>query len=60
MAFGLTYAVPILQNSMPNVLAGLLNSKCFVCIDVVLVVGKDFEEHIENLKKVFMQFQMQG
>ena len=53
MAFGLTNAVPTFQRLMSNVLAGLLNNKCLVYIDDVLVVGKDFEEHIENLKEVF-------
>ena len=53
MAFGLTNAVPTFQRLMSNVLAGLLNNKCLVYIDDVLVVGKDIEEHIENLKEVF-------
>ena len=53
MAFGLTNAVPTFQRLMSNVLAGLLNNKCLVYIDDVLVVGKDFEEHMENLKEVF-------
>ena len=53
MAFGLTNAVPTFQRLMSNVLAGLLNNKCLVYIDDVLVVGKDFEEHMENSKEVF-------
>ena len=52
-AFGLTNAVPTFQRLMSNVLAGLLNNKCLVYIDDVLVVGKDFEKHFENLKEVF-------
>ena len=32
---------------------GLLNNKCLAYIDDVLFVGKDFEEHMENLKEVF-------
>ena len=38
---------------MSNVLVGLLNNKCLVYIDDLLVVGKDFEEHMEKLKEVF-------
>ena len=52
MPFGLTNAVPTFQRLMSAVLEGLLPLKCLVYLDDVLVVGRSFEQHLENLKAV--------
>ncbi|MCP4456719.1 MAG: hypothetical protein GY816_01625, partial [Cytophagales bacterium] len=53
MPFGLVNAPATYQRLMENVLRGLLWKKCFVFIDDVLVMGKDFQEHLGNLREVF-------
>ena len=52
MPFGLTNAVPTLQRLMLAVLNGLLPLKCLVYLDDVLVVGRTFDQHCENLDDV--------
>ena len=46
--------------AMETVLAGLTRSCCLVYLDDVLVIGKSFSEHINNLKKVFERFLMKN
>ena len=41
---------------METVLAGLKRSCCLVYLDDVMVIGKNFSEHLDNLKKVFERF----
>ena len=36
---------------MESVLVGLAGECCMVYIDDILIVGKTFEEHLENLRK---------
>ena len=52
MPFGLTNAVPTFQRLMSAVLQGLLPLKCLVYLDDVLVIGRSFEEHLQNLEAV--------
>ena len=52
MPFGLTNAVPTFQWLISLVLEGLLPLKCLVYPDDVLVIGRTFEQHLENLKAV--------
>ena len=52
MPFGLTNAVPTFQRLMSLVLEGLMPLRCLVYLDDVLVIGRTFEQHLENLKAV--------
>ena len=52
MPFGLTNAVPTFQRLMSVVLEGLLPLRCLVYLDDVLVIGRSFEQHLENLEAV--------
>ncbi len=52
MPFGLTNAVPTFQRLMSVVLEGLLPLRCLVYLDDVLVIGRSFEQHLENLESV--------
>jgi hypothetical protein len=52
MPFGLTNAVPTFQRLMSVVLEGLLPLRCLVYVDDVLVIGRSFEQHLENLEAV--------
>ena len=53
MPFGLCNVPATFQRVMESVLAGLARETCLVYIDDILVLGKTFEEHLQNLKKVF-------
>ncbi|MCP4490712.1 MAG: hypothetical protein GY820_25880, partial [Gammaproteobacteria bacterium] len=55
MPFGLTNSPATFQRLMENVLNGLLWKTCFVFIDDVLVTGRTFSEHLENLEEVFQR-----
>ena len=52
MPFGLTNAVPTFQRLMSLVLEDLMPFRCLVTLDDVLVTGRTFEQHLENLKAV--------
>ena len=53
MPFGLCNAPATFQRLMESVLAGLARDTCLVYIDDILVLGRTFEEHLQNLEKVF-------
>ena len=53
MTFGLCNAPATYQRLMDLVLAGLQWAQCLVYIDDVVVVGRTFDEHLQNLKAVF-------
>lgn len=53
MSFGLCNAPATFQRLMDMVLAGLQWTNCLVYLDDVIVVGRTFEEHLQNLQDVF-------
>ena len=60
MPFGLCNAPATFQRLMEAVLAGIARERCMVYLDDVLVVGKDFQEHLANLKAVFDRLRVAG
>lgn len=53
MPFGLCNAPATFQQLMETVLAGLVGECCLVYLDDILVIGETFEDHLNNLQKVF-------
>lgn len=53
LPFGLSNAPTSFQSLMDRVLKDVLNKFVFVYLDDILVIGRTFEEHQANLKKVF-------
>ena len=60
MPFGLCNAPATFQRLMETVLAGLARDRCLVYIDDILVVGKTYEEHLENLCLVLARLRQAG
>ena len=60
MPFGLCNAPATFQRLMETVLSGLARDKCFIYLDDVLVVGKTFEEHANNLREVLTRLREAG
>ena len=60
MPFGLCNAPEMFQRLMETVWAGLAFDKCFVYLDDILVIGKNFEEYLCNLQEVFGRFRKAG
>ena len=58
MPFGLCNAPSTFQRLMETVLAGLTRSCCLVYLDDVMVIGKNFFEHLDNLRNVFERFRI--
>ena len=52
MPFGLCNAPAMFQRLMDLVLAGLQWSHCLVYIDDAMILGTDFETHLQNLEVV--------
>lgn len=52
MPFGLCNAPATFQRLMDVVLAGLLWKNCLVYVDDIIVFGRTFDEHLENLSLV--------
>jgi hypothetical protein len=38
---------------MESVLRGLIYDACLVYLDDIIVIGRTFQEHLDNLRKVF-------
>ena len=57
MPFGLSNAPATFQRLMDLTLAGLQWSHCLVYLDDVIVVGRTFEEHLDNLGLVLERLQ---
>ena len=53
MPFGLCNAPATFQRLMDSVLAGLQWSTCLVYLDDIIIVGKTFADHLNNLRQVF-------
>ena len=53
ISFGLCNAPATFQRLMEAVLVGLAREKCIVYLDDILVIGKTFQEHLENLAQVY-------
>ena len=60
MPFGLCNSPATFQRLMESVLSGLTQKICMVYIDDVLVIGKNFTEHLDNLRKVFSRLGAAG
>jgi hypothetical protein len=60
MPFGLCNAPATFQRLMDLILAGMQWSQCLVYIDDVVVVGRTFEEHLQNLQAVFLRLKQAG
>ena len=60
MPFGLVNAPATFQRLMEVVLNGLARHGCMVYLDDVLVVGRTFEEHNDNLARVFQRLRSAG
>ena len=60
MPFGLCNAPAMFQRLMDLVLVGLQWSHCLVYIDDVIVIGRDFEGHLQNLQAVFQRLHQAG
>ena len=60
MPFGLCNAPATFQRLMESVLAGLARSSCTVYLDDILVIGKSFGEHLQNLRSVFARLREAG
>lgn len=58
--FGLCNAPATFQRLMDMVLAGLQWNQCLVYLDDIVIVGKTFEEHLQNLNAVFKRIQQAG
>jgi hypothetical protein len=60
MPFGLCNAPGTFQRLMESVLSGLIPEKCLLYIDDILVVGRTFEEHLQNLREVLTRLREAG
>ena len=60
MPFGLCNAPATFQRLMDLVLAGLQWSHCLVYLDNVIVIGRSFTEHLQNLQAVFKRLRQAG
>jgi hypothetical protein len=52
MPFGLCNAPATFERLMETVLRGLSYEACLVYLDDIIIVGRDFEDHLGNLRKV--------
>ncbi|MEW8092744.1 MAG: reverse transcriptase domain-containing protein [Candidatus Thiodiazotropha endolucinida] len=55
MAFGLTNAPATFQRLMEKVLFGLTPQKCLCYLDDIIILGKTFDQALENLQLVFQR-----
>lgn len=60
MPFGLTNAPATFQRLMDMVLAGLQWSHCLVYLDDIVILGRDFQEHLSNIRCVFQRLRSAG
>ncbi|GBN54194.1 Retrovirus-related Pol polyprotein from transposon 297 [Araneus ventricosus] len=55
MPFGLCNAPATFERLMETVLRGLTSDACLVHLDGIIIVGRTFEEHLNNIRKVFQR-----
>ena len=60
MPFGLCNAPATFQRLMDLVLAGVQWTQCLVYLDDVIIIGRDFEEHLQNLSTVLQKLREAG
>ena len=60
MPFGLVNTPATFQRLMEIVLAGLQWDHCIIYLDDVLVVGRNFQEHMQRLEAVLQRIQGAG
>jgi hypothetical protein len=60
LSFGLANSPVVFQRLMSLILAGLAWYTCLVYIDDIIVVGRTFDEHINNVAQVFKRIQDSG
>ncbi|GBO44664.1 Retrovirus-related Pol polyprotein from transposon 297, partial [Araneus ventricosus] len=57
MPFGLCNAPATFERLMETVLRGLTSEACLVYLDDIIIVGRTFQEHHNNIRKVFQRLQ---
>ncbi|GBO17949.1 Retrovirus-related Pol polyprotein from transposon 297, partial [Araneus ventricosus] len=57
MPFGLCNAPATFERLMEAVLRGLTSEVCLVYLDDIIIVGRTFEEYLNNIRKVFQRLQ---
>ncbi|GFV81445.1 retrovirus-related Pol polyprotein from transposon 17.6 [Trichonephila clavipes] len=55
MHFGLCNAPATFECLMETVLEGLLYEACLVYLDDIIIVGRSFEEHLKNIRRVLQK-----
>ena len=60
MPFGLCNAPATFQRLMNSVLAGLPWNSCLVYLDDIIVKGRTFPDHLDNLSQVFQRIREAG
>lgn len=60
MPFGLCNAPATFERLMEQVLLGLNGKTCLVYLDDIIVLGRSFEDHLENLKGVLKRLRDAG
>jgi len=51
--FGFCNVPATFHRFISKVLKGLVNEKCMIYLDDLLVMGRSFAEHLQNLQEVF-------
>ena len=57
MPFGLKTAPACFQSIINSVLAGLIGTQAQVYLDDIIILGKNFEDHVNNLNQVLCRLQ---
>ncbi|GBN25236.1 Retrovirus-related Pol polyprotein from transposon 297 [Araneus ventricosus] len=57
MPFGLCNAPATFERLMVTVLRGLTSEACLVYLDDIIIVGRTFQEHLNNIRQVFQRLQ---
>ena len=60
MPFGLKNAPATFQRMMDTALRGLIGKHCFVYLDDIVIYGKTYQEHNENLQILFERLRQVG